>query len=118
MMRLSPDTRGWFERAMFDLGIAKAHLQSRLWGETGQYARQAALKFLQSLLVQAGHMEPAPRIDDLLAAVRQHYPAVQAGDDWSMLDGFAGPRETTQEDALRAYTIAEAVRDEVARLLG
>ena len=117
-MRVSPDARSWFERAVFDLAIAKAHLQSQLWSEAGQYSRQAALKFLQSALVQTGHLEPAPRMNDLLAEVRERYPTLETGDDWDILDRFVSARETSKEEAVQAYAISEAVRDEIARLLG
>lgn len=111
------ESRSWFERGIFDLGIAAAHLQSGLWLAGAQHARQAALKLLQAALVHAGEPEPSPRIGDLVAAVKARHPAFRSQTSWPSLDALAAATAVTEGQAREAYAHVEAIRDAVAALL-
>lgn len=111
------ESRGWFERGMFDLAIAGAHLQSALWLQGAQHARQAAIKLLQAALVHAGEPEPSPRIGDLTAEIVRRHPAFQADPAWSELDKLAAAAVLAEPEARLAYAQVEAIRDAVAPLL-
>ncbi len=116
-MPLTSEAWGWFERAVFDLSIAQANLQSRIWLDAARYARQAAVKFLQAALVQTGEPEPAPRILQLAGELQKRVSSFSPDESWAMLDGFAGAESATEEEARAAYGAAEAVRDAVSRVL-
>jgi HEPN domain-containing protein len=116
-MPLKTESRNWFERGIFDLAIAQAHLQSGIWGEGAKLARQAALKFLQAAIVAKGEPNPSPRVKDLLAAIAASGLALQANDDWTGLDQAAGDSDIPEPDARRYYDFAEQIRDSVRKLL-
>lgn len=116
-MPVSPAARGWFERGVFDLAIAKAHLQNRLWKEAAMYARQSATKCIQALLVKTGAPEPSPRMSDLLRVACQRESRFLVNEAWITLDRFASGIACTQAESEQAYDMAEAVRDAVARFL-
>jgi hypothetical protein len=114
-MALRGEGRGWFERAMFDLSIAQAHLESGLWLEGGKLARQAAVKFLQTALVQHGEPNPSPRMGDLAAAVTALYPGFALDEAWRAFDAAAGATEMTEAAARALYAATERVRDAVVQ---
>ena len=116
-MPLRPEARGWFERAMFDLGIAQAHLQSGMWLDAGKFARQATVKFLQSAIVQAGEPHPSPRAGDLAAEVKRLHAAFAADEDWQRIDSAASVSAMTAVEGTALYQAAERIRDAVATAL-
>lgn len=116
-MPLRPEARGWFERAVFDLSIAQAHLESGIWLDAGKHARQAAVKFLQAAIVQKGEPHPSPRAGDLAAAVKEAFPGFTSEEDWRALDAVAAATAMTQDEARSIYHAAERVRDGVAAAL-
>ena len=116
-MPLKPESRAWFEKAIFDLAIAQAHMQSHLWTDAGQFARQAAQKFLQAGLVAYGEPEPSPRLGQLGAALAQRAGGFQAQPEWAELDRFASPESVGETEGRRAFAQAEQIRDAIAALL-
>lgn len=113
----SSESRGWFERGMFDLAIAAAHLQSGLWLAGAQHARQAGLKFLQAALVLHGEPDPSPRMSELAAEAARRNPAFRPDAAWSELDSLASGTALDEAPARQAYRQAEAIRDAVASVL-
>ncbi len=112
------ESRSWFERAIFDLSIAQAHFQSRLWTGAALHARQAAVKFLQAGLAHTREIDPSPRIRDLRGNLRARAPGFAMDAAWDGLDRYAGDAEFTEVDARLALQWAAGVRDAVAALLG
>ena len=116
-MALPPESRSWFERGIFDLAIAQAHVQSKLWRQAAQHARQASLKFMQAALVARGQRDPSPRMAALTALAVARFPAFVPNEEWNGLDQFAGDDDVSEEAGKSAFRWAEEIRDEVARLL-
>lgn len=112
------DSRGWFERGVFDLAIAAAHLQSGLWLAGAQHARQAGLKFLQAALVHAGEPNPSPRMSELAAEAERRHPTFRRNDDWAQLDLLASASQLDESQARQAYARVERIRDAVAGIIG
>lgn len=111
------ESRGWFERGLFDLAIAAAHLQSGLWLAGAQHARQAGLKFLQSALVLAGEPDPTPRMSELAAEAVRRHPAFRRNDEWAVLDSLASATALDEAQARQAYARVEDIRDAVAAVI-
>ncbi len=115
---MASESRAWFEKGIFELGIAQAHLLSGMASQGAQHARQAALKFLQAAIVKSGEAEPSPRIADLTRAASAACPGFQAEARWNSLDQIAGNDKIGQEEAKVVYATVESIRDEVARVIG
>jgi hypothetical protein len=116
-MALPPESRSWFERGIFDLAIAQAHVQSGLWMPAAQHARQAALKFMQAALVAKGERDPSPRMAALVTATSSRFPQFTPRPEWNAFDRFASEETVPEADGRAAFRWAEEIRDAVAKLL-